>query len=81
MTHDEILARTTAVIADTLQSGPLTLTRETRAQQVRGWDSLSHTMIILALEDAFAVQLPIDRTLTLKNVGDLIDLIAETTTR
>ena len=80
MNSDEILARISSVVSDTLQSGPVTLTRDTKAMHVRGWDSLSHTMIMIALEDAFACTLPVERTLALKNVGDLVDLIAETTT-
>ena len=77
MTSDEILARINTVVSDALQSGKITLTRETKAMQVRGWDSLSHTIILIALEDAFACTLPVERTLALKNVGDLVDLIAE----
>ncbi len=79
MNSDEILARLSAIVSDALQSGPVVLTRDTKAMQVRGWDSLSHTIILIALEDAFDCTLPVDRTLALKNVGDLVDLIAEAT--
>ncbi|ATC64950.1 acyl carrier protein [Nibricoccus aquaticus] len=81
MNSDEILARVSAIVSDALQSGPVVLTRDTKAMQVRGWDSLSHTIILIALEDAFACTLPVDRTLALKNVGDLVDLIADVTSQ
>lgn len=52
--------------------------RETTASDVKGWDSLSHAMLILAVEEEFGADLPLDRTYTLANVGDLADLVAET---
>ena len=53
------------------------ITRATRAMDVRGWDSLSHTMVLMQLEDGFEIQLPMDRALRLGNVGEMVDLIAE----
>lgn len=77
MTSDEILDQTALIIRDTIQSGPVPISRATRAMDVRGWDSLSHTMILMNLEDGFGIQLPMDRVLRLGTVGDLVDLIAE----
>lgn len=77
MEHERILEETSRIICDTLQCGPVTITRETQAMHVRGWDSLSHTMILLQLEDGFGVRLPMDRVLRLNTVGDLVDLIGE----
>jgi len=77
MNNDEILQRCAALIRDTIQCGPVPIGRATRAMDVRGWDSLSHTMILMNLEDGFGVQLPMDRVLRLATVGDLVDLIAE----
>ena len=77
MDNQEILIRTGQIIRTTVSCGPVTITRATRAMDVRGWDSLSHTMILLNLEDGFGVRLPMDRVLRLRTVGDLVDLIAE----
>jgi len=44
---------------------------------VRGWDSLSHTMILVALEDEFDLTFPTERVLAVGNVGQLMNLIAE----
>lgn len=74
---DEILKRAGEIIRDALQCGAVEITRETRAMQVRGWDSLSHTMILMQLEDGFNVRLPMERVLGLGSVGELVDLIAE----
>ncbi|HRE82962.1 MAG TPA: phosphopantetheine-binding protein [Opitutaceae bacterium] len=77
MKSDEILQRLTKVVHSTVPSGNVTLTRETRAMDVRGWDSLSHTMIIVGLEDEFGLTFPTERVLAVNNVGQLMDLIAE----
>ncbi|HRE04429.1 MAG TPA: acyl carrier protein [Opitutaceae bacterium] len=77
METDAILLRTADIIRETVRCGPVAITRATRAMDVRGWDSLSHTMILIQLEDGFGVRLPMDRVLRLGTVGDLVDLIAE----
>jgi acyl carrier protein len=77
MKPDEILTETGRIIRETLQCGPAEIGRETQAMHIRGWDSLSHTMILLQLEDGFGVRLPMDRVLQLGTVGDLVDLIGE----
>jgi len=77
MTPEDILPQAARIIRDTLQCGPVPITRETQAMHVRGWDSLSHTMILMQLEDGFGVRLPMERVLGLSTVGDLVDLIAE----
>ena len=77
MSADDILQQTSIIIRDTIQCGPVPISRTTRAMDVRGWDSLSHTMILMNLEDGFGVELPMDRVLRLGTVGDLVDLIGE----
>ncbi len=77
MNQDDILQKTAVIVRDTIQCGAAPIGRETRAMDVRGWDSLSHTMILMNLEDGFGIELPMDRVLRLGTVGDLVDLITE----
>ncbi|NTV52944.1 MAG: acyl carrier protein, partial [Candidatus Firestonebacteria bacterium] len=58
MQSDLILEKVIQTIQSTLGTGPLPLQRQTRAQDVRGWDSLSHTVILVNLEQTFNCQLP-----------------------
>lgn len=71
------LSRIANVIRATLHCGPVEIERSTRATDVRGWDSLSHTMILMAVEDAFDITLPEERIFGLNAVGDLVDLVDE----
>ena len=78
MTKDEILAQLGDIIRETFRQDGAVITRETTALDVDGWDSLSHTMLLLDVETHFEVRLPSDRVYDLADVGELVDLIAET---
>lgn len=44
---------------------------QTVAADVDGWDSVSHSLLFLALEEKLGVELPIDQLLECENVGEL----------
>ena len=46
------------------------------ANDVEGWDSLSHINLVLAIEDEFGISLTTRDVRSMKNVGDLIQLVA-----
>lgn len=48
---------------------------ETKASDVPGWDSVSHVVLILAIEKHFRVKFTASEIGRLQNVGDLGDLI------
>ena len=45
---------------------------EMTANDVDGWDSLSHVNLILAVEQGFGIRFAQKELLTFKNVGDLL---------
>ena len=51
------------------------LTDETTADDVEGWDSLSHVQLVAVMEDAFGIEFSSREILSWDNVGDLIDSI------
>ncbi len=77
---DLYLKRIASIMRDTLKGaeGLESVSRETTANDISGWDSLSHAVLILNIESEFDIELPLDDTLELDNVGDLIDLIKRT---
>lgn len=80
MNSEEAMEEVAAVIRKTFNAGDVPISRQTSAMDIRGWDSLSHTILMLELEQRFQVRLPRSRIYGLKNVGDLADLIAEIST-
>ena len=42
-----------------------------------GWDSVTHTYVLLALEQEFGTEMPIERTLGAANLAELAAVIAD----
>lgn len=61
------------IFRDILDEESLTLTRETTANDVDGWDSLTHIQLIVAIEKKFNVKFSSKEILSWKNVGELLD--------
>jgi acyl carrier protein len=53
----------------------LVVTRETSAADVEGWDSLTHVSLILSIEKRFSIRFKSAQVASLKNVGELVDLV------
>jgi len=53
------------------------ITAETVAGDVAGWDSFSHGMLLMAIESEIGALLPLERVMDAANVGDLAAIVAE----
>ena len=71
----EFLARLQPIFRDIFDRNDLTITRESSAANVDGWDSLTHINLISAIEQEFHIRFALGELETLKNVGDMIDLM------
>ena len=65
----EAIARQFSVPADSI-------TPETVALDVDGWDSFSNGLLIMAIEDAVGRPLPFDELAGADNVGDMARVVA-----
>jgi acyl carrier protein len=63
------------VILDELGLDDWQMDDETTAAEVPGWDSLSHSNVILAVEKAFGVRFSNVEVLKLNSIGDLQRLL------
>lgn len=61
----------TDVFRQVFDDPSITLTPQTTADQVEGWDSLSHVNLIMAVENRFNIRFKQKEILSFKNVGDL----------
>lgn len=50
---------------------------DTTAEDVEDWDSLTHITLISAVEDEFSVKFSMKEVSTMKNVGEMVDIIRE----
>ncbi|MDR3530157.1 MAG: acyl carrier protein [Rhodopila sp.] len=77
MTESEILQRLADVVRRTFPgAASLTITMETTADQVQGWDSLAHALFLMRVERALAVRFEPMDVVDLANIGGLVCLIA-----
>jgi acyl carrier protein len=63
------------VFQEVFDDDTLTVTPATTANEVDGWDSLSHVNLIMAVEGRFKIRFTQKELLTFKNVGDLLRAI------
>lgn len=73
--HTSIMEIVTEVVRITFKQPDVLITRETTADMVSGWDSLSHALLLMKLEEAFSIQFVPMEVVELENVGDLADII------
>ena len=75
MQNDEIKSRLAPIFRDVFEDDALVVGESMTAEDVAAWDSLSHLNMIVAVEKAFGVKFSVRDVRSLKNVGDLIDMI------
>ena len=63
------------VFCEVFNDDAIMINRETTADDIEGWDSLSHMNLIVAVEMKFNIRFTGGEVQGLKNVGDLIDQI------
>ena len=69
------LARIEDIVRDELDDDSISLTPQTKASDVEGWDSLAHVRIVIAVETAFGLRFDTSDIGALRSVGDLVALV------
>jgi acyl carrier protein len=77
MDRNQIHEKLTAIFRDVLDDDTIVLTDSTTADDVEGWDSLTHVNLLVAVEKGFGIRMSTREVKSMRNVGDFIDLIAQ----
>ena len=75
MEKTQVYSKLITVFREVFDEDELNLTPQTTAEDVDGWDSLSHIRLVLAVSKAFGVKFSASEIGNLKNVGEFADLI------
>jgi acyl carrier protein len=75
MSKEAIYQQLTEIIRDLFDDDALVATPELTADQVTGWDSFAHLRLMLTVERTFGIDFAASQITSLKNVGELADLI------
>ena len=73
----DIETRVNRVFQTVFDVPDLTVGSETTANDVEGWDSLTHIDLIVAVEKEFKIRFRTAEVNGMKNVGDLVRLIEQ----
>jgi acyl carrier protein len=65
-----------AIVADTFSIDPATVGRHTTADDVEGWDSLGHSVLLARLGQKLRIEIGEQIAVEPKNVGELVDRLA-----
>jgi len=73
---EEIQSRLQEVFRDIFDDQAIVLFREMTAKDIEDWDSLTHINLVVAVEKEFGLKFNLTEIKGLKNVGEMIDLLA-----
>lgn len=81
MTEAKILEQLVQIFREIFDNNDITLNMDTTAEDIEGWDSFNHINIIVAAEMRFSIKFATAEIEGLRNVGELVELIAKKTQR
>jgi acyl carrier protein len=73
---DDMLLKLQPIFRDVFDDSKLVVTRDSSAQSIDGWDSLAHINLVTSIEKQFQIRFALGELQELKNVGDMVDLMA-----
>ena len=75
MDREEIYERLNNVFRDVFDDENIIVTKETTADDIEEWDSLEHINLIVAVEEEFEIKFNMKEVTSMKNVGDMVNII------
>ena len=73
MSREEVFERLNEVFRDE----DITVDEGTTAEDIDGWDSLEHINLMAAVESEFGIKFSMGQIVTMKNVGEMADIILQ----
>ena len=79
MTKEEIHNKANTVFKEVFKDDTLEIHEQMSAKDVEKWDSLNHLTLIATIEERFGIKFKLKELIAMKNVGDLLQIIASKT--
>lgn len=77
MTREEVFEKINEVFRDVFEDEDIVVSDSTTADDIDDWDSLEHINLVNAIEDEFDIKFDMGQIVTMKNVGEMVDIILE----
>lgn len=75
MTREEVYERLNKVFQDVFDDETIEVRDDTTADDIDEWDSFEHINLVVAVEEEFSFKIPMGKVVTMKNVGEMVDII------
>lgn len=79
MTREEVYETLNGVFQDVFDDESIEVHDETTSDDIEDWDSLEHINLIAAVEQEFGVKFNMGQVVSMKNVGEMVDIIRKNT--
>lgn len=76
---EQIYEKLEIIFRDLFDDDSIKLSAETTADDIEDWDSLEHINMISAVENEFSMKFAMKEVSTMKNVGEMVDIIISRT--
>ena len=77
MNRAEIMERLNEFFRDVFDDSSITVDDNTTSKDIEDWDSLEHINLVGAVEQEFKMRFKMKEVSSMKNVGEMADIVAE----
>lgn len=77
MTREDVYTRLNKVFQEVFDDESIQVCDSTTADDIDDWDSFEHINLVVAVEEEFSFKIPMGKVVTMKNVGEMVDIILE----
>ena len=77
MSREEVFERLNNVFREVFDDEEIVVSETTTADDIEDWDSFEHINLVVAVEEEFSFKIPMGKVVTMKNVGEMVDIILE----
>ncbi len=77
MTREEVFERLNKVFQEVFDDETIEVNEDTTSEDIDDWDSFEHINLIVAVEEEFSIKIPMGKVVTMKNVGEMADIILQ----
>ena len=77
MTREEVFERLNKVFQEVFDDETIEVNDDTTSEDIYDWDSFEHINLIVAVEEEFSIKIPMGKVVTMKNVGEMADIILQ----
>lgn len=75
MTREQVFETLNEVFQDVFDDTDIEVNESTTSDDIEDWDSLEHINLIASVEQEFGVKFNMGQVNTMKNVGEMVDII------